>query len=213
MLEPYIDRVIEEFTTGDYYSEVYNAKQEFFEKAGIVYEDDADYEQRMQMFMDWYIYDRDLPATDLPPIKYFYHQHSAELHGEEEMTYKDLCKTIHSIFRMKRQTWNRKGVVVQDLFSGEKYTVNAPRINQGFSRGDIFEARLLPHKGQYEFSSGFCFHPIEMSSFITNEIKKVRHQDQSKKTKLMLQLSAMKLKHIRFNHIDVQHIYTLESRL
>ena len=33
MYQKYLDPVIEEFTTGEYYSEVYQAKQDFFEKA------------------------------------------------------------------------------------------------------------------------------------------------------------------------------------
>ncbi len=51
------------FTTGDYYKEVFQAKQEYFEKAGVVYEDDDEFENRMCIFMDWYIFDRDLPVS------------------------------------------------------------------------------------------------------------------------------------------------------
>ena len=87
-----------------------------------------------------------------------------------------------------------------------------PEINRGFSKGDLFEARLIPFKGRFEFSRGFCFHPVEMESFILGEIKKVRYQSTEKQTKLILQLSNMKLKHLRFNHIDVRHIYTFSSR-
>lgn len=72
MYHKYLEPLIEEFTTGEYYREVYNAKQEYFEKAGIVYEDDLEFEERMCMFMDWYLFDRDLPGVDLPPIKFYF---------------------------------------------------------------------------------------------------------------------------------------------
>ena len=72
MYHPYLDRVIEEFCTGEYYREVYNARREYFEKAGKVSEDDSEFEQRMCIFMDWYIFDRDLPGVDLPPIKFYF---------------------------------------------------------------------------------------------------------------------------------------------
>jgi len=49
-IQRYLDPVVDEFTTGEYYREVYAAKQEFFEKAGIVYEDDPEYDQRMSIF-------------------------------------------------------------------------------------------------------------------------------------------------------------------
>lgn len=212
MYQKYLEPIIEEFTTGEYYREVFMAKQEYFEKAGVVNEDDVEFEQRMCIFMDWYIFDRDLPGVDLPPIKYFFRKNKDRFTNEELNIYRDFCSTIHSVFRLKRLTWDRKGLVVLDLFSNKVHTVVDSEINRGFARGDIFEARIISFKGGYEFSRGFCFHPVEMESFILGEIKKVRFQDKSRQTKLILQLAAMKLKHLRFNHIDIRHIYTFESK-
>lgn len=212
MYQKYLEPVIEMFTTGEYYREVYLAKQEYFEKAGIVYEDDVEFEQRMCIFMDWYLFDRDLPGIDLPPVKYYFRKNKDAFSNEELNIYRDFCSTIHSIFRMKRFTWNRRGLVVQDLFSNKSYTVTDTVLTRGFTRGDIFEARIIPFKGGYEFSKGFCFHPTEVGSFILSEIKKVRFQDRSRQTKLILQLAAMKLKHLRFQHIEIKHLYSFDSK-
>jgi len=212
MYQKYLEPVIEEFTTGEYYREVYNAKQEYFEKSGVVYEDDSEFEQRMCIFMDWYLFDRDLPGVDLPPIKYYFRKNKERFSNEELNIYRDFCSTIHSLFRLKRFTWIAKAMVAYDLFSNKPYTVIDSEIAHGFARGDIFEARVIPFQGGFEFSRGFCFHPVDMEPFILGEIKKVRFQDQSRQTKLILQLSAMKLKHLRFSHIDIKHIYTFQSR-
>jgi hypothetical protein len=212
-IQRFLDPVIEEFTTGEYYREVYNAKEEFFEKAGIVYEDDADYEQRMSIFMDWYIFDRDLPGVDLSPIKLYFRKNREGFNAEELSVYRDFCSTVHSIFTLTGRPWFGEGLKVEDLFSKKDYLVVETDIHQGFTRGDLFEARLVPFQGKYEFSKGFCFHPVEMKSFILGEVKKVRNQDKARQTKLILQLSAMKLRHLRFQHIDVKHIYSFESRL
>jgi hypothetical protein len=211
-IQRYLDPVVEEFTTGEYYREVYAAKQEFFEKAGIVYEDDPEYDQRMSIFMDWYIFERDLPGVDLSPIKLFFRKNKENLGTEELTIYRDFCTTVHSIFRLRGRPWFGEGLKVEDLFSKKDYIVMETDIHQGFARGDLFEARLVPFKGKYEFSKGFCFHPIEMESFILGEIKKVRYQDKARQTKLILQLSAMKLRHMRFSHIDVKHIYSFDSK-
>lgn len=212
MYEKYLEPIVEEFTTGEYYREVYNAKQEFFDKAGIVYEDDSEFEQRMCIFMDWYLFDRDLPGVDLPPIKYYFRKNKDRFSNEELNIYRDFCSTIHSVFRLKRHAFFGKGLVVQDLFSNKTHRVVSSEIDQGFTRGDIFEARIIPFKGAFEFSRGFCFHPVEMRAFILGEIKRVRFQDKSRQTKLILQLSSMKLKHMRFNHIDIRHIYSSKSK-
>lgn len=212
MYQKYLEPIIEEFTTGEFYAEVYKAKQEYFDKAGIVYEDDPEFEQRMSIFMDWYLFDRDLPGVDLPPIKYYFRKNKDNLKNEELNIYRDLCSTIHSIFRLKRISWNKKAMIVEDLFQNKTYKVVDPDINRAFSKGDIFEGRVIPFAGAFEFSRGFCFHPIEMESFILKEIKKVRYQDKGRQTKLILQLANMRLKQQRFGHIDVRHIYTFESK-
>ena len=207
-----LEPIIQEFTTGEFYPEVFRAKQEFFERAGTVYDDDAEFEQRMNLFMDWYLFDRDLPSVDLPPIRYFVRQHQNEFSPDDKQIFEDLSNSIHSLFLLKRFTWFKKHMVVQDLFSRKKYMVADLNLGQAFSRGDIFEGRIFPHQGKWHFARGFCFHPIEMRSFIVNEIKKIRFQDRSRHLKLILQLAQMKLKHQRFAHIDVKHIYEFNSK-
>lgn len=210
MYPKYLDPVIETFTTGEYYKEVFQAKQEYFERAGVVYDDDQEFENRMCTFMDWYIFDRELPSIDLPPIKFYFRKNKDLFSSEELNIYKDFCNTIHSIFYLRKI---KSGTIyLKDLFSKKNYEVKDTEINMGFVTGDIFEARLIPFKGVYEFSKGFCFHPVEMEKFIMGEIKKVRYQDRSRQTKLILQLAAMKLKHMRYQHINIKHIYTFEPK-
>lgn len=210
MYKKYLDPVVEMFSTGPFYEEVYKAKQEYFEKAGVVYEEDAEFENRMCIFMDWYLFDRELPACDLPPIRYYFRQNKDLFSEEEQNIYKDFCNTIHSIFYL-RKTKNNV-IYIKDLFSKKNHEVKDSEINTGFMNGDIFEARLILFKGVYEFSRGFCFHPVEMEGFILGEIKKVRYQEKSRQTKLILQLAAMKLKHTRYQHINIKHIYTFDPK-
>lgn len=206
----HLDPIIEIYTAGDYYKEVFKAKQEYFDLAGVVYEDDEEFENRMCIFMDWYIFDRELPTIDLPPVRYYYRQNMVSMTAEMQDIYKDFCSTVHSIFYL--QKIKNRSVFIKDLFSKKNYEVADTDINVGFVKGDIFEARLIPFKGGYEFSRGFCFHPIEMEKFILGEIKKVRYQDGSRQTKLILQLAAMKLKHTRYQHINIKHIYTFDPK-
>ncbi len=208
--QPHLDPIVETFTTGDYYKEVFKAKQEYFALAGVVYEDDEEFENRMCIFMDWYIFDRELPSIDLPPIRYYYRKNMESMTAENQDIFKDFCNTIHSVFYL--QKIKNRSVFIKDLFSKKNYEVADTDINVGFVKGDIFEARLIPFKGGFEFSRGFCFHPIEMEKFILGEIKKVRYQDGSRQTKLILQLAAMKLKHTRYQHINIKHIYTFDPK-
>ncbi|MBI2604947.1 MAG: hypothetical protein HYW49_02585 [Deltaproteobacteria bacterium] len=210
MYQKYLDPVVETFTAGDYYKEVFQAKQEYFERAGVVYEDDSEYENRMNTFMDWYLFDRELPGIDLPPIKLYFRKNEDRFTKEEAGIYKGFCNTILSIFYLRKASGGC--VFVKDLFSRKNYEVRDGEINAGFMKGDIFEGRLIPFQGIYEFSKGFCFHPVEMEKFILGEIKKVRNQDKARQTKLILRLSAMKLKQTRYQHINIKHIYTFDPK-
>lgn len=210
MYEKFLEPVIFEFTTGDYYKEVYKAKQEYFEKAGVVHEDHPEFENRMCAFMDWYLFDRDIPNIDLPPMRLYYKRNFDRFTHDESDIYRDFCNTIHSIFELKSVKPGK--IVFYDLFAKKKYTVTSNESSVGFTTGDIFEARIIPFKGAYEFSKGFCFHPAEVSSFILDEIKKIRYQEKSQHTKLIFNLAAMKLKHYRFQHIDIKHIYSNDTK-
>jgi hypothetical protein len=212
ILENKLNTLIDTYTTGEFYPEAFKAKQEFFEQAGTVYDDDTEYDQRMSLFMDWYIFDRQIPSLNMPPILHFIRQNQSQMNETDKQIFENLSHSIHSIFIFKGNTFFGKKIVVQDLFSRKTYKVMEPKMKQAFSRGDVFEGRLFPHNGQFHFSLGFCFHPVEMKSFIANEIKKIRFQDRDRHLQLILQFAQMKLKHQRFAHIDVKHIYGFDSK-
>ena len=211
-LQKKLNTLMEIYTTGEFYPEVFKAKQEFFDQAGTVYDDDPEFEQRMSLFIDWYIFDRFIPSLGIPPITHYIRQNQMDFSESEKHMVDNLAHSIHSIFTFRGFSLIGKKLIIQDLFSKKKYKVIEPRLNQAFARGDIFEGRLFPHDGKHFFSQGFCFHPVEMRSFIQNEIKKIRFQDRERHLQLILQFAQMKLKHQRFSHIDVKHIYGFDSK-
>lgn len=204
--------LIDEYTAGDFYREIYRAKQEYFADFGVVNEDDPDFENQMDIFMGWYLFDRNLSGYDLPPVKLYFRKYGDSLPEEKRQLARNLIDTTHSIF----ETLKRKDdiVVLREYCTRRKYEVVDSRYSMGFSKGDIFEARLipLPDGKRHCFAAGFCFHPKESSKFIDGQIKKIRHQDVDQRNKLILMLGKMKLKHQRYPHIDVKHIYTLEPK-
>jgi hypothetical protein len=211
-VEKVLAPIVDQFVTGEYHAQVVQAKAEYFERTGIVYEDDSEFEQRMNLFMDWYLLDRDLPGVDLPPLRFYSRSNALELGSEDQEIIEGLCNTIHSLFVLKRLTVFQKKLVIQDLFSKKSYTVDEDRLRAAFAPGDLFEARIIPIEGKYSFANGFCFHPREVLPFVKAEIAKIRHQDRARHIKFILQLAGMKLKHQRFAHIPVRHIYAESSR-
>lgn len=205
-----IDVITNEYTAGDYYREVYEAKKVYFDNLGSLAEDDPDFENQMDVFMGWYLFDRPLDKHDLPPVLLYYRKNLASFSQDEQMAYKALTESKHSVYELLKQ--KELSISLRDLSNGLKYEVKELQFRVGFSKGDIFQARLIPFGKAYVFANGFCFHPKEGAKFIESQMKKIRDDDTAQRTKLLLKLGQMKNKHHRFPHIDVQHVYTLTPK-
>jgi len=213
MIEKYqncIDLITNEYTAGDYFREVYEAKKNYFENLGVIAEDDPDFENQMDVFMAWYLFDRPLEKHDLPPVFLYYRKNQSRFAPEEDAVHKALTLSKHSIFELVKQKGN--SLMLRDLSNGHKFEVQDIQFKAGFSRGDVFEARLIPEGKVFVFANGFCFHPKEAFKFIESQMKKIREDDSAQRTKLLLKLGQMKNKQHRFPHIDAQYIYTLTPK-
>lgn len=210
IFQKYLSRLTDEYTSGDFYREVYDSKKEFFENIGGLNEDDTDFENQMDLFLSWYLFSRPLNNFDLPPVQLFYRRKMSELPADELVFFKALTEAKHSIFELVKQKDDL--FTLKDLSTRNKVEVKGFGMTYGFSKGDIFESRLIPHQNTHCFASGFCFHPREAAGFIEEQMKKIRANDSAQKIKLMLRLNNMRYKHRRFPHIDVKYIYTLEPK-
>jgi len=150
----YLEPLVQKFTSGEYQREVCQAREEYLEKAGAVYEEDHEFEPRMDILIDWYLFDRNLSCSNLSPIQLYCEENKNRFSEIQSCVYQDFCTTIYSIFSFKRTTWIRKKLVLFDLLSHQTYYVKKSEMTQGLVPGDIFEARLIPFQRNFELSKG-----------------------------------------------------------
>ena len=205
-----IEIIINEFTSGDFFREVYEAKKEYFDYIGQVPEDDPNFENQMDLFMGWYLFDRPLREHQLPPVSLYYRKNLNTIERDFVPVYKALTEFKHSIYELVKVRTD--SIVIRDLGNGEKYDVDNAGGRLGFSRGDLFEARIIPVEDNFFFANGFCFHPKGATKFIESQMKKVRGEDVMQRVKILMSLAQMKSKHQRFPHIDLNYIYTLTPK-
>lgn len=201
-----LDHLTASYSNEEFYTEIQKAKEEFFLKAGKVYEDDLEFEPRMCIFMDWYLFERDLSGIDLPPIRHYIRLSKENFSNVEDVVFDDLTKTIHSIFEITKI--KNTELFVVDLFTKKKYKIHITPRTPLLTKTEIFEGRVIPFRGDHFLSEGICIHPLEAKKFITKKIKQIRHRDKSQQKNFILELADMKLKFTRFNHIDFKYIYT-----
>jgi hypothetical protein len=205
-IKGFLDRILHAYSEGVYYDQVKRAKEEFFSKAGRVAEGSENFDAQMDAFLDWYLFDRPLDKVEICPVKMFVVEHAEKLPADELKIFQGMTKSRHSLFELLKVRNN--DVYVKDLFDSEKYIVEESEINKGFTKGDIFEGRLIHFGDRLVFGSSFVFHPREVKSFISKEIKKIKYLDDKQHLKLLHRLATMRLKVEQYPHIAVEHIYT-----
>jgi hypothetical protein len=211
IFEPLLERLLQHYAANSYLPEVAEAKSEFFDHAGIVDQDSYQFDVRMAQFLDWYLFSRENSKTHLPPIQMALENPPIALTDDELGQLNQLVRTQHSLFEFDKI--RGQDIFVKELFHAKKFVIRNSDVSAGFNHDEIFEARIIPLEDTYVFAKGFCFHPPEATKFILQEVKKVRHLDQSQKGALILRLMKMKYKHEQYRHIRLEYIYTNEAKL
>jgi hypothetical protein len=151
------------------------AKELFSIETGKVNDDDPFYENRMQAFQEYFLFDFRL--SDVLPgataLEYFLSVQSRNLKVRSLLDYEFLRSSRHSLFFIEK-TWSDK-VQVKDYFSGQRWVVqNLPNYSfVGFEPGLVFEGRMIFFHGQCYFTGVFLFHPKEVRPAIEKMVKQV----------------------------------------
>ncbi|MEO1174163.1 MAG: hypothetical protein AAFX94_19255, partial [Myxococcota bacterium] len=75
MFHGYYDAMVQFASEGALADELAQAKGEYFERTGELFESDPSFERRMASFLEWYVFDRPLAAQDgLTPAKLWIRQ-------------------------------------------------------------------------------------------------------------------------------------------
>lgn len=213
--EPYVDRLMQHYTGARYMPEVQAAKEDFFERAGTFDEGSVDFELKMAQFVDWYLFSRRMEQSGRVAIEMVLDDPQFPLQEDERVHFLNLRNSRHSLFEFLKL--KNDDVYIRDLFTGFKYVIRQSRLTQGFNKDEYFEARLIPFEGGFVFSSAFCFHPTVVSKFIQKETKtinKLPEEEQSQaREDLIARLFKMKHKHEQYRHLDIEQIYSNESKL
>ncbi len=206
-LEPFISQILETYGRGDYYEEIKRAKEHYFSKAFKVAEGSDRYEIELNLFFDWFVFERNLERENMTPIDLFNKDEAERIEeADKKKVFSDLSQSFSSVFEMVKVRDDE--VVVKDLFDNESYVVESVENARTFQKGDIFQARLVTLEDKVVFSMAFLFHPKEAKAYLKKEIKKMKKAGGANKKELMLRLALMKHRSEQYPHIDVSHIYS-----
>jgi|tagenome__1003787_1003787.scaffolds.fasta_scaffold20736761_1 hypothetical protein len=215
MIQPQIDLLLQ--WAAPHVDDMVRAKEEYFtQTGGEVHADDRCYEQRMQAFFNWYLFDRRQPDGGTP-VERFLREKGAELPARDKDILLGCTQSRVGLYEYRGSRGGifsrpAKGQVrVRDAITGEDFDVTERRQMHGLEIGDLFEARLVPVDRTWHFSTSFTYQPREVYPAIRREIKRRKKQGAVDARALVWELERMGLQHERFRNVSIDNIYNFET--
>ena len=204
--------------------EIARARGQFDRGRGAVCDDEELYPDHLAAFLEWYVLDRpqegagvagaggdgegeartagegQLEAEVAPPIWHLVRERP------DDLLLRALALSQRGVFEvLDPRMAGPDGLRLLDLARGSMWRVDHEPMT-GLTRGDIFEARILPWQGRVRFGPVFCFHPRPARDSIHALVSRARAEGWLG-PELVDTLAQMRLKHSRCRNIPVSRIY------
>lgn len=186
------------------------ARREFFELTGEVFEDDLFYEERVNNYLEWFLFAR--PFEGAPSAFAYFADHvAAECDEAARATLDALRLPLHGLFEVLKIAPKKNTVILRSVFDKKaKYAVIERRNPVGLSKGDIIETRLVLKGDHCHFLSAFVVHPARVGKFIRKRVKAMQKDDGEKEAFIVL-LQRLWMQCRRYKHVNPIRIYSEEN--
>jgi hypothetical protein len=198
-----IDRLSQRFSAGVNKLQAMKAREEYFERAGKVYDDDAElFDGRMASFLEWYVLDR--PFSGGPPPVARALVEDGVWSPIERQNLAQLASSHHSLFELYGV--QDRVLDVQDLVGGARFHVLERRKTLGFSAGDVFEARVVWDGESPVFGRTFLFHPPDAREVLLDWVEGAVERGVAR-AEILFTLSRHYIRWHRQGHLGAAKIY------
>lgn len=196
---------IEEFVSG---------KEEFFLYFGKVFSDDVFYKERMEYFINYFLFDRILSKYQISPFEKYFDQALSKQPKEQQDIWSRFYQWNHSVWMVERVS---KGTVfIKDLILDQIQAVDLMDEKSffGVKKKDIFQGTLLFFSNLCVIKNGIIIHPScaseSICKFIQNGKLENNNQNLNKldKLKILGRLAACCLQATRSKTLDPRVLYS-----
>jgi hypothetical protein len=197
------DRLSERFSSGEHKITAMRAREEYFERAGKVFDDDAElFDGRMASFLEWYVLER--PFGGAPPVIQTLTDAKAGWSPRERLGLAQLASSHHGLFEL--YSVENRVLDVEDLVTGVRFQVVERRKTVGFSPGDVFEARVVWDGDAPVFGRTFLFHPPDAREVVLDWVERAVERGVARE-EILFHLSRAHIRWHRLGHTGAAKIY------
>ncbi|MCL4479353.1 MAG: hypothetical protein M1381_09695 [Deltaproteobacteria bacterium] len=198
-----------EYSLERFGDEMDTARKEFNTIMHIPPYDDLENQQRLMIFIHWFIMDR-LAKSANTPAWVFYSERCLSFSYEEEALYRGLANSYTGIYRIIKKHNHYAAI---DVGTGERFKfildddINIPVNNE------ILSIRFLHINANTALLATYCTHSYGAASIIKNELKTVNYFDKRLFSKRMLELCLLSMKSKKYNWIKPVLIYNNMAKI
>jgi hypothetical protein len=198
-----IERLAERYSAGENQIEAMRAREEYFERAGKVFDDDAElFEGRMAAFLEWYVLERPFRGGPPPVVRIL--EEEGALGDEDRRTVSLVAASHRSLFELHEI--DDRTLALEDVLGGARFTVVERRNTIGFGRGDLFEARVISNGAAVIFGKTFIFHPADAREVALDWVEAALEKG-TVREEILFYLARRHIRWHRYGHIGAAKIY------
>ncbi len=205
-LNTFLEGALYHYGEGDYYSLLLEAKEQYFACTGDLEQEGEEYEGRMGLFNEWYLFDFKSPRFSSRLIFDYLEQKGA---GEE--IFSAFRSVRYSLYEFGDLKNTRLGTqqVLKDLITKKKILLAPTQEKISLMRGDLFFARHIHFQGETYLLSGIRTLPTQALSLIKKQLKKVRKENLPIGD-FFDRLETLKSKWIHYGFVDPLKIFVFD---
>lgn len=205
-----IDRLSQRFSAGVNKLQAMKAREEYFERAGKVYDDDDElFDGRMASFLEWFVLERPFSGGATPVVRALSEPAASSEPATawtplERQGLASLAASHHSLFELYGV--EDRVLDVQDVLGGARFHVVERRKTLGFSPGDVFEARVVWDGDAPVFGRTFLFHPPDARDVVLDWVEGAVERGLAR-AEILFTLSRHYIRWHRQGHLGAAKIY------
>ena len=197
-----IDRLAERYSEKEHKLEAMRAREEYFDRAGKVFDDDAElFEGRMASFLEWYIIERPFREGPPPAVRAL---EERAFGPDERRGVAQVAASHRSLFQLVKVADHE--LEVEDMIGGARLQVIERRKTIGFSAGDLFEGRVIWDGEAAVFGRTFLFHPPDAHAAALDWVEAAADRGVGR-AEILFQLSRNHIRWHRLGHVGAAKIY------
>lgn len=187
------------------------ARHEFFALTGEVYEDDAFFDERVNNYLEWFLFARPFMGQ-ANAFAFFVHEAQHDLSSADQQTAQAMMEPIHGLFEVLKIAPKKNLIILRSLFDKKvKFDITERRNPVGLNKGEIIETRLIKSGENTHFLNAFVVHPTKSGKFIRKRIKLMQKEGRLDQQAFFMLLQRLWMQCHRYKHVNPVRIYSEEN--